>query len=137
MSIVWVSGYPCSGKSFIGDYLMSEHGFHHVDGDWASQSKKPEDKELWANNVAAAAVFTSGQNPPEELWVPFFDILCQRAKQAVSEGKRAVISYPLFNAKLRDWVRNRIEGQEFKIVMLDSDIQVLIDRFFERTNATV
>jgi len=45
--IIWVHGYPCSGKTFTADYLATV-GWYNVDGDWILQSKDPKDLEFAA-----------------------------------------------------------------------------------------
>ena len=47
--VVWVSGNPGAGKSFVGDYLQRYAGFFHIDGDEPMRSKVEAEKQLWAN----------------------------------------------------------------------------------------
>jgi len=39
--IIWIQGYPSSGKTFMADYL-STLGWENVDGDWISQEADPK-----------------------------------------------------------------------------------------------
>jgi gluconate kinase len=43
--IIWLLGYPASGKTFNADYLETL-GWHNVDGDWLYRATKPEDIQL-------------------------------------------------------------------------------------------
>jgi murein L,D-transpeptidase YafK len=43
--IIWVHGYPCSGKTFTADYLATV-GWFNVDGDWIFSATEPEDIEF-------------------------------------------------------------------------------------------
>ena len=43
--IIWVHGYPCSGKTFFCDYLATL-GWENVDGDWIAKATDPEDIAL-------------------------------------------------------------------------------------------
>lgn len=47
--IIWLHGYPCSGKTFTGDYLATV-GWHNEDGDWFSRATDPNDL-LMAKNL--------------------------------------------------------------------------------------
>ena len=45
--IVWFIGYPCAGKTFMGDYLATI-GWHMIDGDRLGYSSDPKAKILSA-----------------------------------------------------------------------------------------
>lgn len=42
-TLLWVCGHPCSGKTWIGDYLESR-GYKHIDGDYHLQNQKKSEE---------------------------------------------------------------------------------------------
>jgi adenylylsulfate kinase-like enzyme len=50
--VIWMAGYPCAGKTFMGDYLATR-GWHHIDGDQGGYSKDPIVKEKMMMQWAA------------------------------------------------------------------------------------
>jgi dephospho-CoA kinase len=59
--VVWVSGYPSTGKTFIGDYLASK-GWTHVDGDAGQQQSQGPLRDKW--NKLCQVFFDISQNKP-------------------------------------------------------------------------
>ena len=51
-TLLWVCGHPCSGKTWIGDYLESR-GYKHIDGDYhlQNQKKSEENETIVKSNI--------------------------------------------------------------------------------------
>eukprot|EP01064_Diplonema_japonicum_P025147 TRINITY_DN3614_c0_g2_i1.p1 TRINITY_DN3614_c0_g2~~TRINITY_DN3614_c0_g2_i1.p1 ORF type:complete len:285 (+),score=93.80 TRINITY_DN3614_c0_g2_i1:70-855(+) len=108
--IVWLTGMSTSGKTFQGDYMAQELGFHHVDGEKALS--RPETKAV-ADTVQKFYqdyVF-KGLEAPEELWVPYHDLICSeifKDAEAVGEDKGIVVSLSNYSRKVREYCRKMI-----------------------------
>jgi hypothetical protein len=57
--IAWVFGYPCSGKTFNGDYLASQ-GWVNIDGDWPLRSSDPDVMADWKALMMVIMMWTNG-----------------------------------------------------------------------------
>ena len=101
MSISWLSGPPCAGKTFLGDYLAAHHGCLHVDGDGVSYSKAPADERTWAAMLRAFGHWFRGEQAPAELWHPHYAAICAQAAQAAASGRRVVVTFAAMTAACR------------------------------------
>ena len=65
LQIIWLTGYPCAGKTFYGDYLATL-GWEMVDGDAPLYSKDPKDIATWASFTDCLLAWNACQVPPED-----------------------------------------------------------------------
>ena len=82
--VLWICGFPGSGKTWFGDYLASR-GWHHIDGDCGGLSPDKEVKEIWDKYMAGFQTFTTkGEKVPEEIWMPQYKLYVQSVKDALA-----------------------------------------------------
>eukprot|EP01059_Diplonema_ambulator_P026238 TRINITY_DN43479_c0_g1_i1.p1 TRINITY_DN43479_c0_g1~~TRINITY_DN43479_c0_g1_i1.p1 ORF type:complete len:283 (+),score=71.94 TRINITY_DN43479_c0_g1_i1:53-850(+) len=108
-TIIWFTGRPTSGKTFQGDYLAMELGFHHVDGDKALIQPETKEEGEKLREFYYERVF-KGLAYGEELWRPYYDLVC---KQIVDEGlERAgvdlVVSLSNYRRDVREFCRETV-----------------------------
>ena len=123
--IVWINGYPCSGKTFMGDYLASI-GWHMVDGDRIGYDKDPARKEMYINLSLAYRAWTSGETAADNLWTPYYQELINEAKEEAMKGRNVTISLVSYKRYIRDWVRKVCPDIIF--INLDVEIPTLLTR---------
>jgi len=133
--ILWLNGYQCCGKTFIGDYLQTI-GWVNIDGDAPTRSKDPADKELWKNMVAACQQWKEGMELPDEaLWRPHIQNLLNQAVKLSQQGQNACVSFIVHKKYVRDWIREQCPAVHFVMVHVDADI--LVNKCRERTEKAV
>ena len=110
--IVWMMGYPCCGKTFMGDYLESQ-GWVQIDGDAPQRSTDPKDRATWADLSKAFIEWIKGEQPEDGLWKPYFMEIINRALKNQSEGKDTIITFVCYRRYLRDFVRTLIPDIKF------------------------
>lgn len=102
--IVWLHGYPCSGKTFFADYLATI-GWENVDGDWVSSATDPADIALAKEMEKAFYKVSNGEDLGEadkDILFKYQKDLCDKALKLQSEGKNAAISFVCYTKWLRD-----------------------------------
>ena len=99
--VCWICGPPCSGKSFLGDFLAKYYGFKHIDGDAVSYSTDPADVEAWAGMLQAFQIWFRGEAAPTSLWENHYESICKEAALAASEGHRVGESTSLLKLVFR------------------------------------
>lgn len=127
--VVWITGCPCSGKTFAGDYLVTQ-GFVHVDGDGVSYSKDPEDVTTWKRMLEAFGFWFRGEVAPEELWQDHYKSICAQAAASLAEGKSVVITFAIYPRRARDFVR--VQLPEVRFIRLEASEEELVRRNYER-----
>jgi len=72
--LLWVCGHPCSGKTWIGDYLESR-GYKHIDGDYhlQNQKKSEESKRIADGLLVCFNAMQKGEKVTEEMFKVFYD----------------------------------------------------------------
>ena len=73
-TLLWVCGHPCSGKTWIGDYLESR-GYKHIDGDYhlQNQKKSEESKRIADGLLVCFNAMQKGEKVTEEMFKVFYD----------------------------------------------------------------
>jgi len=130
--IVWVHGYPCSGKTFMGDYL-STLGWHNVDGDWKSLSKDREVLESWGKMFQLLTKWTAGAPTDEDedkVWKAHYTELCNRAIDVANQGKNVCISFVGYKKVVREFMKSLIP--DLKIIQIKVDVDLLLEKNFVR-----
>ena len=70
--IVWINGYPCAGKTFMGDYLATI-GWHMIDGDRIGYSKDPAIKEMAGKLTDVYRTWIKTNDKPDEIiWKGYY-----------------------------------------------------------------
>ena len=123
--VVWVFGYPCSGKTFNGDYLASQ-GWVNIDGDWPLRSSDPTVTADWRCLMMVIMKWTNGVTDLSEeetkAWHKHHRILCEKALEVTKTGKDAIISFVCYKKIVRDFCRTLIPDIEFIHIHVDTDI---------------
>ena len=127
---IWLCGYPCSGKTFMGDYLQTR-GYHHIDGDFGNQSKDPKVQQAWLDILEAFSFSIEKQEVPERKWKDYYEMLVCKFKEAQQQHDRIVLSFaPMGCFNERKWLQEQIPG--LKVAMMTVDRTILLDRFLAR-----
>merc|ERR1740123_2402847 len=97
-TLLWLCGHPCSGKTWMGDYLESR-GFKHVDGDAHAQlaGECEESKKLWKGLEACFHMMQAQKPVPEEMWKPYYEDAVHRVKDALKDHDKVVFTFALFD----------------------------------------
>jgi len=130
--LLWIGGRPCSGKTFIGDYLESRGDWHHIDGDQGNQTTEPILKGKWSTFTKAVMdrKTTEGPEVNKELWRPYSEHLITQYKKAMEDhpNKNIVLSFALLNIfHEKDWIREQIDPN-LKYVVIDVTKPELLKR---------
>eukprot|EP00750_Incisomonas_marina_P018160 INCI2734.1.p1 GENE.INCI2734.1~~INCI2734.1.p1 ORF type:complete len:345 (-),score=75.09 INCI2734.1:362-1396(-) len=123
---IWLCGDPGSGKTFLGDYL-STRGWHHIDGDQGNQSKDPSVLAKWGGLYKAMTLHQSGkvEEVEETHWHPYFELLVEQFKEALSVGRNVVLSFALFNLfGERAYLESEIPGLKFIVIDVSEDLRI-------------
>jgi len=127
--VAWLTGCPCAGKTFIGDYLVTQ-GFEHIDGDGISYSKDPQDVAAWKNMLLAFGHWFKGEVAPPELWQDHYRSICVTAAEASAAGKDVVITFAVYPRLARDFVRTQLKDVQF--ISLEVGGEELVKRNYAR-----
>ena len=120
--ILWLNGYQCSGKTFIGDCLQTI-GWVNIDGNAPRRSKDPADQQLWKNMVAACKQWKEGMEMLEKaLWRPHIQNLLNQAVKLPQHGQNACVSFICHKRYVRDWICEQCPAVHFVMVHVDTDI---------------
>lgn len=132
--IFWITGCPCSGKTFIGDYLELHEGFVSIDGDTISYSEDATDQATWKDMLEAFGHWFKKEEAPDALWQAHYRSIYARAVAQSAEGKNVVVTFALFPRKVRDFVRSLVPeaAQELRFVWLGVSEDELVRRNFKR-----
>lgn len=131
--VLWLTGYPGSGKTWLGDYLEHAQQFVHVDGDAIMLSQVQEDKDLTAGIIKAFySYWLQGRPAPEDCWVPYYTKLCSliTAARAANPKRHIVCTFSTYPRLVRDFVRTQIPEVTFLLLKVDKDN--VLDRLVER-----
>lgn len=131
--LYWLNGYPCTGKTFLADYLATQ-GWCMVDGDYKNYSSDPKDAETWATFYQAFEEYWTKPDrtemPPEEMWKPHHEDLIRLAKEGLDQGKDVVVAFVAYKRHVRDWLRGQLPSVKF--VNIEVSVEMLVNRFYER-----
>ena len=82
----WLTGYPTSGKTWVGDYLQIYQDFEHVDGDeylslWAEGKGNPKYKDPVEDFFSYMMEYIFEQKPvPEGKGESYYDLVIEKYK---------------------------------------------------------
>ena len=80
--VIWLAGFPCAGKTWLGDYLATR-GWAHIDGDMGNSTKDPALKKKWEMLATTFQKINSGNEILESEWKPYYDHVCGCAREAM------------------------------------------------------
>lgn len=111
---------------------LRAQGWKEIDGDYQSQSTKPEDIAIWADMMKAFEEYwAKDKEAPGELWQPHHTNLCKMAIELANEGHNVAIGFAIYKTVARDFVRSQMPD-DFRFVHVDVTPAVLMDRHFIR-----
>lgn len=116
--IIWISGRPTSGKSWVGDFLQEQHGWFHLDGD--EQHYLQPDSE--ANKLYAQADYIKGKGhpAPQELWAPFLTNIYKQALDVMSRISSDIVVTRGFHDKVQaEFVRCLFQHSKVSIKFVE------------------
>uniref|UniRef100_A0A7M5WJ50 Uncharacterized protein n=1 Tax=Clytia hemisphaerica TaxID=252671 RepID=A0A7M5WJ50_9CNID len=121
--IVWLTGSTSAGKTWLGDFLKHYHNFIHLDGDVKIVLEGESDAVKGLIDAFYKYWFDS-KEAPLELWVPYYQELCERVIKQYKETPETdiVLSFSTYPRVVRDYVRAEIKrgtGQDLVMVLLD------------------
>ena len=110
-NILWVSGRPTSGKTWVGDYLLHHHDWHHLDGD-EQFFLQPHGDTVQMYNQAREDYQFKGKSAPAQLWMPFLSNICEQAMEMRKNiSTNMVITMGLFSREQADFVRQIMKSE--------------------------
>ena len=92
MKVVWISGKPTSGKSWLGDFLSLHHDYHHVDGDEQFYMQPNSEANLLYNKADDIKALGK-ESAPEDLWSPYLTNICIQAINSGTSGNYSKIFF--------------------------------------------
>jgi len=131
--VLFIAGFPSSGKTFMGDYLATR-GWEHVDGDLIANPEakaKGSDEKVAAMWAAMQKVF-KGCDVQSEEWVPYYDLLIELTKKARETNKDVVLSYAICGIFGGEKELLKKHFPDINFVNVKVDHAELIKRFWER-----
>jgi len=78
VGLVWITGWPGTGKSTCGDYLAQACGFAHVDVDADFMYPLAREKGPLVGWLSSWASFFAGKEPSPEEFEPFLCLVCEK-----------------------------------------------------------
>ena len=125
-NILWVSGRPTSGKTWIGDFLLHHHDWQHLDGD-EQFFLQPHGDAVQMYNHAREDYQFKDKPAPAQLWMPFLSNICEQAMEMRKNiSTNMVITMGLFSREQADFVRQRMKSVTFV------DLQISDEDFLAR-----
>jgi hypothetical protein len=131
---MWVTGYTCSGKTFIGDYLNTQ-GWCHVEGDACAYGINEWEQDKWSTMQVVLQMWadpTYGK-PSERVWKGYYADLVRKAKALATRGKNVVVSFPAPRLEVRNFIR--LSLLRVKFVHLEVTEDNLIRRYIKKIHA--
>ena len=116
--IIWISGCPTSGKSWVGDFLLHHHGWHHLDGD--EQQYIQHDSEAVHLYNQADDIKAAGNPAPPELWTPYLTNICKQAMKI--RCSNLVITRGFHDMVQAEFVRDWMEKEGTTLVFVELQI---------------
>ena len=120
--ILWVSGIPNAGKTWLGDYLDSHHGWLHVEGDEDMMIHGDGEGALYQGVLTAITQhWIRGCDAPEELWAPYYRALCRKALALRAGNPSApgvAVTFPAHRRANRDFVRAEMGNVHVEFLLL-------------------
>jgi len=130
--IIWVHGYPCSGKTFTADYLATV-GWYNVDGDWIFSATDPDDL-AFGKKLGEAFKKVVAEKPLSDEEKGDFDKylkgLCDQAIKSADEGVDTAISFVMYKKWMRDYIKTFIP--DIKIIHVKVDVAILLPKNVKR-----
>ena len=127
---LWICGYPCAGKTFLGDYLQTR-GWHHIDGDMGNQSTDPEVKAKWEKLGKAFGEVNAGAKPEDSDWQPYYHYVVDNALKASETHDQVVVSFaPMGSFNEKPLIEERLAGCRFVKVCVDK--KIVLERWSKR-----
>eukprot|EP00927_Polykrikos_kofoidii_P047567 TRINITY_DN41792_c0_g1_i1.p1 TRINITY_DN41792_c0_g1~~TRINITY_DN41792_c0_g1_i1.p1 ORF type:complete len:304 (+),score=46.00 TRINITY_DN41792_c0_g1_i1:44-913(+) len=142
--LIWLSGPPTAGKTWLGDFLAHYHGWLHVDGDAdATRFSQGTDDESLNDRVTKSRRATKEfrdkrVEPPMELWRPYLEQLCADVGSAVLSNpeRDVVVAYTVATAPMWRFVRSELlrllHGRRITVVHLVLPMEESVSRGFKR-----
>jgi len=121
--IVWLTGCTSAGKTWLGDFLQHYHNWIHIDGDRRIVLQMEE--EVTTNLFKSFYEYWfEYKEAPLELWVPYFQELCDRIAEAhkVNPASNIVLSFSTYPRVVRDFVRKEVKkltGEDLTMILLE------------------
>jgi len=128
--IIWLFGYPSSGKTFCADYLAT-CGWENIDGDWISQETDPKVIAKYDGfEGAIQAQVDERPMTPKELKVQklYLKGLVDKAKKCANKGTSAAVSFVLYTKESRDYIRSLVPDIKFVRIDVDLDKMMVSNR---------
>lgn len=131
--VVWMAGFPCAGKTFMGDYLATR-GWHHIDGDQGGYSDDPTVKEKLMKQWAAMQRAVRNEPYTDDEWQPYYQYHIDNIKEALKTHDKVVLTYAvcgLFKGEKEMIFKN---FPDVKLIKVSVNMDVLFQRFLERND---
>ena len=120
--ILWISGRPTSGKSWLGDYLQHYHGWYHLDGD-EQQYLQSSSEAVRLYDQADEIKGTGIASAPAELWTPYLVNICLQALHIVKEkDTNLVITRAFHDKEQAQFVRSFLQNHGKYVVLVELKI---------------
>ena len=126
--IIWLHGYPCSGKTFTGDYLATI-GWYNVDGDWFARATDPKDIIMAKKLVEGISKICHNEPMSEEHMQNMkthLKDLCDKAIKSAESGVDTAVSFICYTKWQRDYIKTLIP--DIKIVHIKVDVSILLPK---------
>jgi len=142
-TVLWVCGHPCSGKTWMGDYLESR-GFKHVDGDYRLLTAKDNEESKKLSDALSKCFFAMQAGTPitQDMWQSYYDDSIERINEALKDHDKVVFTFALFDVfGEKDYVVSHLPQAKF--ILNDVSHDTLYERhvsrnalFLEKLNTT-
>ena len=130
--VIFIVAWSGVGKTTVGDFLSTYCGAHHIDGD--DDMRRPDVKECKSATDGLVNSFNSywfkDKAAPSELWNPYFQLLCNKARLAATQykGKDIIVSFSIYRREVRDFIRDKLSdiARDVLFLKLECDVDVVV-----------
>lgn len=131
--VVYLVGFPSSGKTFTGDYLATR-GWCHVDGDMGNQTDDVKVREKFGKLAGKEMTecMMEGKPVPTSLWHPYFLHLIGEVKKALKKCDKVVLSFAVCGMFGGEEELMRKHFPNIKFIYVQCDKEILVERFYQR-----
>lgn len=129
--VMMIVGKPCSGKTFMGDFLATR-GWKHVDGDQGNYNQDPKLQEVFGAFWVAMTQAVAGKPVTEKQWKPFYEFFAGKVKEELASHDKVVLTFAILGLFNGEEAYMRSQFPDMKFVCVCADQAELIKRWYVR-----
>jgi len=136
--VIFCVANPGTGKSFTGDYLAVVHDFAHIDGDFPLKKQyMPEYKDIGVDFVIHLDYANKGEDGPEKIWKPFYDLITNSTIEAAKTSENVVLTFACQRQVYREYVMAKLKAGIKSLLKEDQNVDNVVQMMYLTINEDV